>query len=251
MDGVRAVIAEDDVEQAEGVAALLCQLRPTWSIQALVHSRAAMVKALEEFVPDVLLLDLHIPEETPNQPGVLGMVAASAICPVVILVTGDPTRALEAYDFNAADYVVKPVRPARLAQALSRAENLLSSMPRRHSRAPLVAQPSLPVQWISGVRGRDIVMIQPVDIVYLRAEHKYTHAHLADGTSVLIRWGIAEIDAKLDASTFIRIHRSTIVNIKHIDFLRRDELGRLRMFMRERSGSLAVSRGFEHVFKGG
>lgn len=93
-------------------------------------------------------------------------------------------------------------------------------------------------------------MIDPVDIVYLQAERKYTVAHLADGGNILMRWGITEIDTKLEAAMFLRIHRSTIVNIKRIDFLRRDEMGRLRLFMKERSDGLVVSRGFEHFFKG-
>ena len=252
MDRVRTVIVDDDIEQAEGIASLINRLRPNWNIQALVHSRTDLVRALEEIVPDVLLLDLHIPQDTPSQQGALDIVAASSVSPVVILITGDPTHALEAYDSNAADYVVKPVRPARLAQALTRAESLLFGVHR--NAFPSAASTDRPIvdpsQWLSGVRGRDVFMIDPVDIVYLQAERKYTVAHLADGGNILMRWGITEIDTKLEAAMFLRIHRSTIVNIKRIDFLRRDEMGRLRLFMKERSDGLVVSRGFEHFFKG-
>lgn len=252
MNGVRTVIVDDDVVQAENVAMLISRLRPNWHIQAVVHSRTELGKALEEMVPDVLLLDLHMPQEAPDQPEVLDMVAASSSSPVVILITGDPTHALQAYDSNAADYVVKPVRPARLAQALSRAESLLFGAHwGPHPSLSPAEHPAIdPSNWLSGARGRDIVMINPLDIVYLQAERKYTVAHLMEGDSILMRWGISEIDAKLDASAFLRIHRSTIVNIKRIDFLRRDEMGRLRLFMKEQPKGLVVSRGFEHFFKG-
>ena len=84
---------------------------------------------------------------------------------------------------------------------------------------------------------------------YLQAERKYTVAFLSDGQA-LMRFGISDVEAKLDMSAFVRIHRSTIVNVKRIDFLRRDEMGRLRVHMKGRTESLIVSRTFEHAFKG-
>ena len=65
-----------------------------------------------------------------------------------------------------------------------------------------------------------------------------------------MRDGISDIEAKLDTNTFMRIHRSTIINVKRIDFLRRDEMGRLRIHMKGRPEGLIVSRTFEYVFKG-
>ena len=252
MGTIRATIAEDDTAQAEGIASLLSQLRPAWRLHELVHDRAHLAQALEDTVPDILLLDLHMPEQPPHAKDVLEIVKSSAFPPVVILITGDPSKALQAYESAVADYVVKPVRPARLAQALERAEGVLYAKRNRNSNSLVSSKRGIappPHQWLSGSRGRDVVMIEPTDIIYLQAERKYTSAVLADG-HVLMRDGITDIEAKLDASIFMRIHRSTIVNVKRIDFLRRDEMGRLRIHMKGRPEGLIVSRTFEYVFKG-
>ena len=251
MSLIRAVIAEDDTHQAEGIAAMLRQLRANWQVHDLVHDQDQLVQSLEEVVPDVLLLDLHMPERSSSPQSILQLVGSTVVPPIVILITGDPTRALEAYESDVADYVVKPVRPARLAQALERAEEMLYA--RRAGRAGLTsaaqAASAVPNAWLSGVRGRDIVLIDPENIIYLQAERKYTVAFFSDGQA-LMRFGISDVEAKLDMSAFVRIHRSTIVNVKRIDFLRRDEMGRLRVHMKGRSESLIVSRTFEHTFKG-
>lgn len=251
MKTIRAAIAEDDLSQAEGIASLLSQLRPSWQVQALVHDRAHLSQALEEVVPDILLLDLHMPDQPPHPKDVLDIVKSSPFPPVVILITGDPSKALQAYESAVADYVVKPVRPARLAQALERAEGVLFAKHGRQTGSTNTVKGSAmsPFQWLSGSRGRDVVMIEPTDIIYLQADRKYTTAVLGDG-HVLMRDGISDIEAKLDTSTFMRIHRSTIINVKRIDFLRRDEMGRLRIHMKGRPEGLIVSRTFEYVFKG-
>ena len=251
MGTIRVVVAEDDVDQAEGIASLVSQLRPSWRVQELVHDRAELTRALEEVVPDVLLLDIHMPEQPDHSRSVLEIVKANTSPPVVILITGDPSQALQAYESAVADYIVKPVRPARLAQALERAEGVLYARRARQTGLSLMAKSAAPAAnlWLSGTRGRDVVMIEPMNIVYLQAERKYTTAVLTDG-HVLMRYGITEIEAKLDMSAFLRIHRSTIVNLKRIDFLRRDEMGRLRIHMKGRPEGLIVSRTFEYVFKG-
>lgn len=251
MGPVRVVIAEDDPEQAAGIAALMAQLRSHWPVDLLVHDRAGLARALDEVVPDILLLDLHMPGEEEAETSVLEMARGCAVPPIVILITGDPSQALAAFDSAVADYIVKPVKPARLAQALQRAEGLLYSRRAMVNGVSLLASasPAGPAQWLSGTRGRDIVMIDPSDILFLQAERKYTTAMLPTG-QVLIRHGISEIEGFLDINQFIRIHRSTVVNIKRIDFLRRDEMGRLRLHMKGRHDSLIVSRSFEHMFKG-
>lgn len=204
-------------------------------------SQARMAHASGRLLPD-----------QPNQSrSVLEIVRANTAPPVVILITGDPSQALEAYESAVADYIVKPVRPARLAQALERAEGVLYARRARQTGLSFLSKSTTPTpnQWLSGSRGRDVVMIEPMDIIYLQAERKYTTAVLPDG-HVLMRYGITDIEAKLDMAAFLRIHRSTIVNVKKIDFLRRDEMGRLRIHMKGRPEGLIVSRTFEYVFKG-
>lgn len=251
MSSVRVMIAEDDVLQAEGIASLVAKLRPSWKILDLAHDRAQLAAGLEDFVPDVLLLDLHMPEDDAFPQTILEQIKTASPSPVVILITGDPTQALEAYQSAVADYVIKPPRPERLAQALERAERLVIALGSKAPEPPApeaARMPTLSNQWLSGFRGRDMVMIDPAEIIYLQAERKYTIAYLPQG-QILMRCGITDAEARINMSDFVRIHRSAIVQIKHIDFIRRDEMGRLRVHMKGVPGGIVVSRSFEYVFK--
>ena len=149
MGSIRIVVAEDDVTQAEGIASLVSQLRPSWQVQELVHTRAQLIQALDEVVPDVLLLDIHMPEQPARTKGVLEIVRANTSPPVVILITGDPSQALEAYESAVADYIVKPVRPARLAQALERAEGVLYARRARQPTAPAGKPIQIPLELLA------------------------------------------------------------------------------------------------------
>lgn len=241
---IQVVIADDDAEQADNLKALVARLRPSWHVLPIALSVDELKRALDEQVPDILLLDLHMPG-LGHGGNTLDVVRSDSSSPVVVLITGDPTYALQAYERAVGDYVVKPVRPARLEQALCRVESMLGH--RAESAVKGAGTPAA-VSWIAGARGRDVVFINPRDIVYLQAERKYTIAVLEEG-QVLLRRGITEIEAVLDGEKFVRIHRSTIVNIGRADFLRRDEMGRLRLHLKSRPDSLIVSRSFESVFK--
>jgi DNA-binding LytR/AlgR family response regulator len=168
---------------------------------------------------------------------------------VVILVTGDPSQALVAFDNQAVDYVLKPVKPARLAQALQRADSMVyarrAAAAGGAATAPAAAGQS---RWLTVLRGRDVVPLDPCEILYLQAERKYTIAVLLSG-QVLMRNGISDIEASLDDNVFKRVHRSTIVNMKRVEFMRRDEMGRFRIHIKGRPETLVVSKPFEQQFK--
>jgi len=250
----RIVIAEDDPQQARGLANLVTQLSGHWHVEAIVHSQAELERALESVVPDVLLLDLHIPGG--HLPGSLeanslDVVRQAAIQPLVILVTGDPSQALAAFDNQAVDYVLKPVRQPRLAQALQRADSMIYARRAAAADAASAAPAATGLsRWLTGMRGRDVVPLDPSEILYLQAERKYTIAVLPSG-QVLMRNGISDIEASLDDSLFKRVHRSTIVNMKRVEFMRRDEMGRFRIHIKGRPETLAVSKPFEQQFKPG
>jgi DNA-binding LytR/AlgR family response regulator len=245
MKQTRIVIAEDDPQQAEGLASLVTQLSRHWQVEAMVHSQAELEGALENVVPDVVLLDLHMPGQLPDASS-LDIVRKAAIQPVVILVTGDPSQALAAFDNQAVDYVLKPVKPARLAQALQRADSMVYA--RRAAGAATAPAAAGQSRWLTGLRGRDVVPLDPCEILYLQAERKYTIAVLPSG-QVLMRNGISDIEASLDDNVFKRVHRSTIVNMKRVEFMRRDEMGRFRIHIKGRPETLAVSKPFEQQFK--
>src|SRR4051812_19873973 len=114
MELTRIVIAEDDPQQAQGLGDLVTKLSKHWQVQAMAHSQTELKSVLEDVVPDVLLLDLHMPGDPFAEVSSLDIVRNAAVQPLVILVTGDPSQALVAFDHQVVDYVLKPIRPARL-----------------------------------------------------------------------------------------------------------------------------------------
>ena len=238
---VRLAIADDDIKQSEYLSTLVGKLRSNWQITSLATDLEQLRLLLTDVVPDILLLDLHMPGVT-SELGVLDVIRASDSPPVVILVTGDASQALRAYEDNVTDYLVKPVRPSRLDHALRRAEDVL--LARKHTSR--MVSPANELRWLTGVRGRDVVFVDPDEVIYFQAERKYTTAISTTG-QVLLRRGITDIEALLSSEKFIRIHRST--NVKFIEYLRRDEMGKLGLHLRGKSVRLIVSRSFEQAFK--
>lgn len=251
MELKRVVIAEDDPQQAQALAELVAQFSGHWQVLAIVQSHTELEGTLKSVEPDLLLLDLHMPGAQLPGTSSLDIVRRAAVPPIVILVTGDPSQALFAFDNEVFDYVVKPIRPTRLAQALHRAGDVIDA--RRTAAARASSAPSAAAnspRWLTGMRGRDVVPLDPNEILYLQAERKYTIAVLADG-QVLMRHGISEVQTNLDEALFKQVHRSTIVNMKRVDFMRRDEMGRFRIHLKGRPETLVVSKPFEQQFKVG
>jgi len=248
MELKRVVIAEDDPLQAQALADLVAQFSGDWQVLTIVQSHAELESALNSVVPDVLLLDLHMPGAPSPGTNSLDIVRRALVPPVVILVTGDPSQALFAFDNEVFDYVVKPIRPTRLAQALQRAGDMIDARRAAAARVSSTSAAANSPRWLTGVRGRDVVPLDPNEILYLQAERKYTIAVLTAG-QVLMRYGISEVQANLDDALFKKVHRSTIVNMKRVDFMRRDEMGRFRVHLKDRPETLVVSKTFEQQFK--
>lgn len=121
-----------------------------------------------------------------------------------------------------------------------------------HESVSAAQEPELPdqeiVRWLVASRGTDMVVLMTTEILYFQADLKYTRVVWSQG-SALIRRGIGELQRMLDAQMFLRIHRSTIVNIHHVRSVRRDELGRLGVTIKDHDDVLVVSKPFERFFR--
>jgi DNA-binding LytR/AlgR family response regulator len=105
-----------------------------------------------------------------------------------------------------------------------------------------------PLAWITAGSGRDTRLIMIDDIAYFQADSKYTVVMTAEGEA-LIRKPIRELIEELEPSQFKQIHRSTIVNLKAIKSVTRDEQGKGLIRLKSRSETLAVSQPFMHLFR--
>lgn len=233
---LRVVIAEDHPEHRQWLLEALSRLRPAWEVCAAVSTVAGLKEAVDEHVPSLLLLDVHL------DGGLSLEVIDQLPYPVPIIFTsGDPKFAIEAFEHAALDYVLKPLRASRLERALARAD---AAAAQRQQQAGGEDSPP----WLLAKRGEATAIIMLSDVIFLQSQAKYTRVITRGGES-LIKRGLGIIEQQLDPRQFKRIHRSTIINVRHAGALVRDDLGRLKLQMNGRGEWLYVSKPFEKVFK--
>lgn len=197
----RILIADDEPLARERLRTLLGKIGG-WRVVAECEDGRATVQATLAERPDVVLLDIRMPEmdglEVAEEIEKLG-----ARAPAIVFVTAFDQFALRAFDVDAADYVVKPVELDRLRRALDRA---LQSAP---NEAPY------PRRFL--VRGtQGLYFVRTADVEWVDAQGNYARLH-ASGRAHLLRATMKTLEAQLDPRQFVRIHRSAIVNIDCIE----------------------------------
>ena len=257
-----ALIAEDEPLLAQALQAELARAWPELRIIASVGDGAAAVQAALEHRPDVLFFDIRMPGQ-----GGLDAAAeladawpADAPFPALVFVTAYDQYAVQAFDAQAIDYVLKPVQPARLlktvekvrgtlAQRATRADGLdtaLGQLRQLLQGAPAAPQPQLKV--IQASVGNSIRLVPIEDVVYFEAADKYVRVICADG-ELLIRTPLKELLPQLDPQSFWQVHRGTVVRATAVESVHRDEAGKLHLALRGRKERLAVSRLYAQLFK--
>jgi DNA-binding LytR/AlgR family response regulator len=176
----------------------------------------------------------------------------------VVFVTAYDQYAVDAFERGAVDYLLKPVTLDRLSATVKRLKARLASSPAdpaalaaiiEQLRAKLPSAPRNPaLQWITASAGKDTRLIMVEDVAYFQADNKYTVVMTAEGEA-LIRKPIRELLDALDPEMFKQIHRSTIVNLKAIASIQRDETGRGTLRLKNRPETLAVSLTFMPLFR--
>ena len=190
---------------------------------------AEALRLLEQEHVDIVFLDIRMP-------GLSGLDLARVLArfrepPVVVFVTAYENHAVDAFDVQAVDYVMKPYRPERLTAALSRA---LEQVAGATTAPPAEPQDESIAVELGGVTR----FIRRRDIIYVTAQGDYARLHTAQG-SHLLRVPLATLEQRWADSGFIRIHRSHLVAVRHVEEIRVDA-GRYSVLV---AGSeLAVSR---------
>lgn len=214
------------------------------------------VEALQEIrqtSPDLLFLDIHMP-------GLSGfeLLAGLPSQPLVIFTTAYDQYALEAFQTNSVDYLLKPIEPPRLERALQKAERMLGQGVERLDVSVLIAQitaalrPSAKVAWLSRVASRSGDRVDVVDlrqVTHFFARDKLTFAATAERAFVVDQT-IAELEERLNPSRFVRIHRGVIVNLDHLLDLHAGFGGRMIVRLKDAARtSLTVARDRVHTLK--
>ena len=200
------------------------------------------MESIDRLAPDLVFLDIQLPGFDGFE--VLRRIEGSAP-PVVIFVTAYDEYALQAFDAHAVDYLLKPFDDERVVFAVDRARTLVRA--RRsgdveRDLAGLMEDPP-PRRRLAVRTGRRTVLLDTADIEHIEAAGNYVSIH-TDGASHLARETLTALEDRLDARRFVRIHRSTIVNI---DFVRetRETTGEYRLvILRDGTELRASARGW-------
>lgn len=230
---MRTLIVDDEPLAIERMQ-ILCARIPALQIVGTAADGAAALRLVEALSPALVLLDMTMPELD-------GLSVARALVrqnpkPMVIFVTAHDHFAVEAFDCEAVDYVLKPVAQDRLERAVERAlsrqaalaDPALAPASTVPASAPAHDDATAPAaQWIEEFwvpHRSELVRVAAADIDRIDAERDYVRLHVGQ-RSYLMLHTIQRLEDRLDPAHFIRLHRSTIVRRNRILGLRHDGLG--------------------------
>ena len=251
----RGVIAEDEELLRTALSSLLKEAWPQLQIVAECEDGASALESIADLQPDVAFLDIRMP-------GLTGIEVARGLADAsprtqVVFVTAYDQYAIDAFEQGAIDYLLKPITRERLLATVQRIQaRAAAGHPDgatleallRHLSAREMPASKPPLVWITASAGKDTRLIMVDDVAYFQADNKYTTVMTAEGES-LLRTPLRELLDSLDAATFKQIHRSTIVNMKAVASVSRDDTGRGRLKLKNRPETLTVSQPFMSLFR--
>ncbi|SEO77612.1 two component transcriptional regulator, LytTR family [Luteibacter sp. UNC138MFCol5.1] len=251
----KCIVAEDEKLLAAALQRELAQAWPDLEVAEVAEDGGAALEAIATHRPDVAFLDIRMP-------GLTGMEVAAAAADVspatlVVFITAYDQYAVDAFERGAVDYLLKPVTQDRLAQTVTRLRGRLADAARHAGRTAQLARdlgprfdtpPDEPLTWVTASAGRATRLILVEDVIYFRADNKYTLVATADGDALLTR-PIRDLLRQLDPRIFRQIHRSTIVNLRQVASVERDDTGKGCLHLRGRPETLGVSQPFMTIFR--
>jgi DNA-binding LytR/AlgR family response regulator len=265
-----ALIAEDEPLLARELQGELARAWPQLRIAAIVGDGVSAVAQALALKPDVLFFDIRMP-------GLSGLEAAAELAdewpqelpfPALVFATAYDQYAVQAFEAQAVDYLLKPVQSARLQKTVAKVQDvlarraqgavdfeatlaqlrsLLGSASPSASDARGTAQEG-PLKLIQVSVGTSIRMVPVEEVVYFEAADKYVRV-LTEGHEYLIRTPLKDLLAQLDTQRFWQVHRGTVVRADAIETVTRDEAGKLHLQLRGHTDKLVVSRLYAHLFK--
>ena len=247
-----AVVADDERLMREQIIDRLKEAWPELLIVGEASNGREAIAMVQSLQPDIVFLDI-------SMPGMDGIETAQALAgrAHVVFVTAHDQYAISAFEHGAVDYLLKPAEPERVALTCQRLRERLRQAPDPMSE--VLAQlsqrlgagglkPREYMRWVQASVGANIRMIPTSEILFFRAEDKYTLVKTR-GFEALIRKPIKELIEELDPDEFWQIHRSTVVRVDAVEQVSRDFRGHQIVHVKGSDQKLEVSRTFNHLFK--
>ena len=252
-----ALIADDEPLLRAALVRMLGQAWPELDVVAQARNGREAVEQFEALEPDVCFLDVHMP-------GMTGIEAAGRIGrrAHLVFVTAYDQYAVQAFEQEATDYLVKPVEPARLADTVTRLKSRLAAAQSIAIPDELLEQLAARLKkdagtdrlrWIHAAIGNALRVIPVDEIDFLRSDLKYTLvAWRGDGGKpgeALLRTPLKDLLEQLDPAHFCQVHRSVVVNRRSISHVTRGVNETASIHLKGRTEVLPVSRSYLHLFR--
>ena len=236
----RTALIVDDERLARAALARLLGERDDVEVVAQAQSVADAAEALNRLEPDLVFLDVQMPGGSGFELFERTQVGAD-----VIFVTAYDEHALRAFEVNALDYLVKPVSPDDIERALSR----LAPTGQPQVPAPDGRQPPLSLDDVVCLHeGPSMKFVAVKDICFIRAADDYTEAISTQGRTVLTNASLRTWEERLPTHAFARIHRSTMVNLLHVEDVVQEASSWL-VHLRGQPQPLTMSRRYAQALK--
>jgi two-component system, LytTR family, response regulator len=214
MSALRVVIADDEPAARRGLRQMLTERGVT--VVADAADGLATLEAVTAHAPDALFLDIQMP-------GLTGLAISDALVargvpvPRIVFVTAHDAFAVQAFEHNALDYLLKPITEERVRKAIERCREATNS--RRDRDVPLVIP-----------EGTRVAILPASEVVWIQADDYYVTVHTAK-RSHLWRESLTALDSRLDRSAFMRVHRSAIVRIDQVRAIKVARYGGVELSM--------------------
>lgn len=258
--GYSAVIADDEPLLRHHLNKMLADVWPQLDIVGQAKNGQEALEQIAQFSPDIVFLDIKMPQLD-------GMSAAKMLqkqgsATQVVFITAYDEFALQAFEANAIDYLLKPLSESRLEQCINKIKQRLESASAIEqpdittllSQIQQLSQQSTPdyLNWVRASKGEEIHLIAISDVLYFKAEDKYVSVFTKEAGTVveyLLRTSLKELLQQLNPKDFWQIHRSTIINVSAVEKVKKVITGKMVVVIE--GNQLPVSRAMQGQFTKG
>jgi len=242
---INILVAEDEEILRVSLINKLVKYWPQTVSITSVSSGSEALKVLNELKPDIAFLDIQMGDISG-----IDVVKQTDHCCHVVFVTAYDKYAIQAFDAGAIDYLLKPYSDTRLKECIERVNVRLSSVP-LNLKQLLLNVNSTGEQYIKRLKiqiGNRIWLTPVEDILCLKASGRYVKV-LTKEREALVRMPLKNLCEQLDPDIFWQVHRSTVMNIAHLDHVKNIDHEQIQAHMNNMKEPIAISRSFSHLFR--
>lgn len=212
---IRAVIIDDEINNQELISNLLKSYAENVQVVGMANSVETAYKTINEHNPDLIFLDIQMPDGT----GFDLLKKFEKINFKIIFVTAHQEFAIEAFKYSALDYILKPLAPANLLAAVKKMEDTISSEELNLKLKTLLNNIAEPIKNKKKIVLKTMERIYSVDlddVIRFESDGGYTKVYLVDGKRIMVSKTMKEYDDLLMDAGFLRVHHSHLINMNHL-----------------------------------